>query len=197
MDPCKCEYWCNESGSCDYEWITGCKLPCEPGKNCDFNPERGPISNKPRSKTGGKKATWDTKKGMELYKAGATDTEIAEAVGISRATIANWRFRNKLPENTKLIVSEAASAEEVSTPYVYTGDMPAENFIALQEQVESGRPAPAAMTAGALCTVLGDIDADALIHTADGAAYITGCYVRTVYGATGSLTETEVILFSE
>lgn len=37
----------------------------------------------------------------ELYKKGLTDEEIAREVGCSKKTISNWRYRHRLPSNTK------------------------------------------------------------------------------------------------
>lgn len=42
---------------------------------------------------------WDTKKAEELYKQGAYDKEIADALGISKATVFRWRNSLDLPPN--------------------------------------------------------------------------------------------------
>ena len=43
--------------------------------------------------------TWDTDKALALHSQGKTDREIAEAVGVSRQVIYNWRQESALPIN--------------------------------------------------------------------------------------------------
>ena len=37
---------------------------------------------------------------MDLYQQGCTDLQIADAVGMSKSTISNWRCQHGLPPNT-------------------------------------------------------------------------------------------------
>lgn len=48
---------------------------------------------------GTRQRTWDTDKALELYSQGKTDREIAEAVGVSRQVVYNWRQESALPIN--------------------------------------------------------------------------------------------------
>ncbi|MFW5794906.1 MAG: terminase gpP N-terminus-related DNA-binding protein [Bacillota bacterium] len=60
----------------------------------------------PNNKTTGKLKKKKHNKRLELYKKGLSDREIAEKVGLSKAGIASWRYRNKLPANKKYKLSE-------------------------------------------------------------------------------------------
>ena len=43
---------------------------------------------------------WDRLKALEMYQQGCTDLQIADAVGVSKSTISNWRSQHGLPPNT-------------------------------------------------------------------------------------------------
>ena len=43
---------------------------------------------------------WDHEQAMYLYQQGYTDQKIADAVGVVKGTIANWRSKQGLPQNT-------------------------------------------------------------------------------------------------
>ena len=45
----------------------------------------------------GKPAGWDMALALRLYRAGKTDREVADAVGVSRKTVTNWRNRIGMP----------------------------------------------------------------------------------------------------
>lgn len=45
--------------------------------------------------------TYDWALGTRLYRAGATDREIAEALGCSRGNVEYWRRKRKLPANRR------------------------------------------------------------------------------------------------
>ncbi len=104
-----CKYWRNPVGhglySCEYLTLTGKSrikqipdrrqrrnydaCPCfEPGKK----PTLRPIRRTEHCK-------YDWTLGMALYRAGATDRQIAETVGCTRKTVQWWRRKNKLSAN--------------------------------------------------------------------------------------------------
>lgn len=51
----------------------------------------GVANHKDGEKLGGLKASWDTAKGLELYRKGLTDTEIAEACGVTTNMVNSYR----------------------------------------------------------------------------------------------------------
>ena len=105
-EPCHAAHNCDygECGYCRYKAIIGYDRPCEPGDTCDFNPTvHSEARYKPVEdpKKRGVKAKWDTVKGYEMYKAGASDKEIADLYGVRYQCVAQWRFNRKLPANPK------------------------------------------------------------------------------------------------
>lgn len=49
---------------------------------------------------GGRQRVIDERTAWDCYKAGKTDAEIAQACGVHKNTVANWRRRNTLHANT-------------------------------------------------------------------------------------------------
>lgn len=49
---------------------------------------------------GGRQRVIDERTAWDCYNAGKTDAEIAQACGVHKNTVANWRKRNKLHANT-------------------------------------------------------------------------------------------------
>jgi len=102
MHPCeKCGYWGGKG--CRYEIETCCKLPCRPGLRCDFNPVRyvkPPEGEQIISPTVYRRyPKWNLKQALQMYRDGASDIEIAEAVGVKPVTVRSWRNRNRYPSN--------------------------------------------------------------------------------------------------
>lgn len=64
---------------------------------------------------------WDKAKALELYRAGATDEEIATEVGMHRQTVRRWRTENGLPKNPDAEQAPPAAAPE---PPTEPGPMP-------------------------------------------------------------------------
>lgn len=91
-------YYAQATGQCDYLRIAGksrikglpdrLQLPC----NC---PRYVPDSTSPVELI--TRTMWE--EALALYRAGATDKEIAEAIGKSREGVCAWRHRNNLPCN--------------------------------------------------------------------------------------------------
>jgi DNA-binding CsgD family transcriptional regulator len=44
----------------------------------------------------------NTKKAMELYKQGLSDSQVAKGIGVHPQTIYKWRRKNKLPANNQM-----------------------------------------------------------------------------------------------
>ncbi len=116
----KCDY--NRIRKCGYRDVIGCDLPCEPDTGCDFSPARHPNDLKPgfypsyaqaspaltfvtakkpfdNRANNGKPATWDTKLGLKMWAAGATDNEIAAKCQTKRSKIGTWRKNHNLKCN--------------------------------------------------------------------------------------------------
>lgn len=100
----------------------------------------------------------------------------------------------------------------VSDPIVYRGDMPEEEYRELQDRAEKDgfyeRLAEDAqaeldragrnMTAGTLRAILQMVPGDALVSMADSAGtHVTGCYIRTEYGADGRIKTAEACLMTD
>lgn len=103
--PCsRCDFW---EGSCTYERMMGCKLPCPSGALCDFNPIQPIRNNLPYSyeevkpKVRKKNVSLDKEKAMELYKLGWSDKEISNGCNVAAATAQHWRNRMGLPVNDR------------------------------------------------------------------------------------------------
>ncbi len=107
-----CIYW-KEPGkyggnSCDYMQITGhSKIAQIPDKklrrdyrHCPVYDNRKPAP-KERIPSERAQSKYDWSKGRELYNGGATDREIAEALGCSREAVKWWRRRNRLTVNAE------------------------------------------------------------------------------------------------
>ena len=56
--------------------------------------EKAPRLQKPKR--------WDVEHALSLYKAGLTDLEIADSVGVTKSTIGVWRRENLFPPNVKV-----------------------------------------------------------------------------------------------
>ena len=84
-----------KGGNCNYLTMTGrSRIKGEPGRlslPC-FCTEYVPSGQPPQKQ----KADWKDK-ALDLYNAGATDREIAEALGVKRDSVCAWRHRVGLP----------------------------------------------------------------------------------------------------
>lgn len=104
--PCQgCVDWvtCGGDRICDYIGHTGHarSLICPPGALCTV---KSKVTRKPRQdgrKHNGRAYTWDTAKALSMYKQGARDPEIADALGVRREAVWHWRIRQKLTANKK------------------------------------------------------------------------------------------------
>ena len=91
---------------CDYSSITGCTRKAQPPEKCTFykRGNRRETPKKPQGLAAPRKMlaanrVYDLDRAMQLWTAGATDREIAEAIGSSRKHVAGWRKNNRLRVN--------------------------------------------------------------------------------------------------
>ncbi|MBR3293599.1 MAG: hypothetical protein IKI69_04140 [Oscillospiraceae bacterium] len=92
--------------SCDYLMITGrsriAQIPeKEQRRNWGACPCYTPKTRARRYGPGVQPYTYDWALGTRLYRAGATDRELAKALGCSVANVKYWRGRSGLPANRK------------------------------------------------------------------------------------------------
>lgn len=101
-------------GACDYLCQAGQGRGCPPGPDCTrYEPAEGyqpkPVRPpQPRRQVEGytrrptaRQSLEADPKVLEMYQAGATDGEIADATGWSKRTVCKWRQGNGLPGNRK------------------------------------------------------------------------------------------------
>ncbi len=81
---------------CGYFCITGRRRPCPPGAGCTeyIRDERAAKerAQAPRQR----QISWDTDHARRLWQDGATDQEIADAVGASKDAVRHWRQRRQM-----------------------------------------------------------------------------------------------------
>lgn len=73
--------------TCDYIFLEDRPRPCPPGDGCTVR-----ITRKDRIPM--KKPTWDTEAGRQMWQDGKTDTEIADAFGISTGAVTSYRLKH-------------------------------------------------------------------------------------------------------
>lgn len=107
---------CSGELVCAYILDTGRKRPCEGGAGCSEHTKLKPketmaeIAEKRRKKAeppqprAKREARFNKDKAREMYLAGASDAEIAEAFGVATITVRRWRYEHRMlrrPNNGK------------------------------------------------------------------------------------------------
>ncbi len=106
-----CRYWSSPGtgigNNCDYMTLTGkSRIAQIPDRKMRSDFDRCPLYEKGKRpklgpvKFGDVRTKYDWALGAQMYKAGATDREIAEALGCTRENVKYWRRNHKLPPNT-------------------------------------------------------------------------------------------------
>lgn len=105
--PCKtCKYG-NKEAICTYILVAQRRRPCPAGIGCtvyekvESRRELQQVSLAPSTANINRKS-FDKAEAYRLYKSGANDREIAEAMHLQTGTVANWRIRSKLPSQADL-----------------------------------------------------------------------------------------------
>ena len=101
-----CIYRAKDNISCDFYFITGHTRKAQPPEKCTFY-KRGDRCETPKEpqvpastrKTLCGQRTYDLDLAMQMWTAGATDREIALAIGSSLKHVAGWRHNNRLRVN--------------------------------------------------------------------------------------------------
>lgn len=108
-----CKYWKDpESGvpySCDYMMLTGHSRISQikdPKARGDFTRcpvyKRGKRARQRNIEPDARPAKYDWSLGRRLYKEGASDQEIADALGCEKKTVQQWRGRYHLPAKKQI-----------------------------------------------------------------------------------------------
>ena len=92
-----CMYLSLSVGSCDYILIEDKRRPCPGGKGCTVRKD----GVRPQHEEARKKPKWDTEMGKQLWKAGKTDEEIANAMGVTRDAVSSYRLKHWGKSNPK------------------------------------------------------------------------------------------------
>lgn len=105
--PCTtCKYGDKEA-ICTYILAAQHRRPCPAGKGCtvyeraENRRERQQLSLAPNLN----RTPFDKAEAYRLYKSGANDREIAEAMHLQTSAISYWRIQNKLPSQTAIYAS--------------------------------------------------------------------------------------------
>ena len=108
--PCTtCKYG-NRDAICTYILVTQRRRPCPAGIGCtvyekvDNRRELQQFSLAP-SAANPKRTPFDKAEAYRLYKSGANDREIAEAMHLQTSAVSRWRIQNKLPSQTSIYTS--------------------------------------------------------------------------------------------
>lgn len=111
--PCTtCKYG-NRDAICTYILVAQHRRPCPAGKGCtvyeqiENRRERQQLSLAPSTANLNRKSL-DKAEAYRLYKSGANDREIAEAMQLQTGTVANWRIRSNLPSQTSIYATKQA-----------------------------------------------------------------------------------------
>lgn len=97
-----CTYRANDNTSCDYFFITGHTRMAQPPEKCTFykRGERCETPKEPQAPASLRaNRVYDLDRAKRMWKAGATDREIAKAIGCSRGHVTCWRRNNGLRVN--------------------------------------------------------------------------------------------------
>ena len=105
--PCTtCKYG-NRDATCTYILVAQRRRPCPAGIGCtvyekvESRRERQQLSLAPNLN----RKSFDKAEAYRLYKSGANDREIAEAMHLQTSAISYWRIQNKLPSQTSIYTS--------------------------------------------------------------------------------------------
>lgn len=111
--PCTtCKYG-NRDAICTYILVAQRRRPCPAGKGCtvyeqiENRRERQQLSLAPSTANLNRKS-FDKAEAYRLYKSGANDREIAEAMHLQTGTVANWRIRSNLPSQASIYATKQA-----------------------------------------------------------------------------------------
>lgn len=89
-----CIYLGRSLGDCNYWWMANQLRPCKPGKGCKVKTAEQPAG-------AGRPEGWDVERGEQLWKSGATDSEIARTLRVSIAKVKSYRKQNWGAPNCK------------------------------------------------------------------------------------------------
>ena len=105
--PCTtCKYG-NRDAICTYILVAQRRRPCPAGIGCtvyekvESRRERQQLSLAPNLN----RKSLDETEAYRLYKSGANDREIAEAMQLQTSAVSYWRIQNKLPSQTSIYAS--------------------------------------------------------------------------------------------
>ena len=105
--PCTtCKYG-NRDAICTYILVAQRRRPCPAGIGCtvyeraENRRERQQLSLAPNLN----RKSLDETEAYRLYKSGANDREIAEAMHLQTSAVSRWRIQNKLPSQTSIYTS--------------------------------------------------------------------------------------------
>lgn len=105
--PCTtCKYG-NRDAICTYILVAQRRRPCPAGIGCtvyeraENRRERQQLSLTPNLN----RKSLDETEAYRLYKSGANDREIAEAMHLQTSAVSYWRIQNKLPSQTAIYAS--------------------------------------------------------------------------------------------
>lgn len=94
-----CAFFGTNTKTCDYILITGKRRSCPPGPLCTkYKPVNARHRKVPQLPSTFKKDRSGLYTAFEtMYEEGFSDQKIAEALGVSRNTVASWRRKERLP----------------------------------------------------------------------------------------------------
>lgn len=111
--PCTtCKYG-NRDAICTYILVAQRRRPCPAGKGCtvyeqiENRRERQQLSLAPSTANLNRKSL-DKAEAYRLYKSGANDREIAEAMQLQNSTVSRWRIRSNLPSQASIYATKQA-----------------------------------------------------------------------------------------
>ena len=106
--PCTtCKYG-NRDAICTYILVAQHRRPCPAGKGCtvyertENRRERQQLSLAPNLN----RKSFDKAEAYRIYKSGANDREIAEAMHLQTSAVSRWRIRSNLPSQTSIYATK-------------------------------------------------------------------------------------------
>lgn len=106
--PKMCLYFSATTQTCDYREIVGERRPCPPGDQCTVKTtgqkslRKNPWNDNMtviKHRSPRKSKLEGNKQAERMYDVGASDPEIAEACGVSKATVVRWRVNTGRESN--------------------------------------------------------------------------------------------------